>query len=858
MAEFILPNSSKLTGTENFDIWYSTIMDYLEAKNLKRYVDVDIINLLNRGDDENPLDQQQLQAVRNQEREDAVVRTIININVSEKIKHYIKNQNTAFAKMDKLKNLYQMDADSQQSMWIKKLYTIHAKSIDDTMKIINEMMELFELLSHTTMNPSNLDKLSLMFDAIPKELQNRVNFSSQQTYEQFYEEIKDKHTIMVFNRERNFLAKTPSRFSNNQDRNVTKNQEDYMDIDNFENHRKNTNYNKKHKSYIKHCVICENDGHIAKDCYFNPVGTNRNNKRVKNFNNKRKCNKSKKSHRNFKNNNSINNTEISRDHDTESQNNEFNEIFGDYIDSIQYEYDDNIDLCVSNIKSDQSKFELQPQHLNTEIVFPTNYEKVFSENSNYILGVDHVSNIKYDDDHVTFWTFDTGASEHITNDKSLLYNYTEERVIMKCANKSTCIFEGFGSFQGTINGFEIILPKVLYSKHVNKNLISGVKLAKEGIISLINNNNQSIQLILKNKNNIIGKFIANNANIIKIPIWSDFELNELSEQSMKLWHNRLGHFYHDDIYKYINLHTEQPNKCTDCQIAKLKRKPHNGTITRATEILEIIHSDIIGPIDPSFINSRYIITFLDEFSRKAWIYLLTSKSEAPSTIIYFFKLITNLTNKNIKIFRTDNGKEYTNKKIINFCNNNGIKKVFSPPYNPQSNGIAERYNQTLIQCAKTLLYSARLSIDFWSFAVIYANYLYNLVPHSGIGNLIPNEIFYNKKVDISKIRVFGCTAFFNNINNKASKFSTNSKKGIFLGISLSKNCYIIMDKENQKLQYVREAVFLENELGNYVYKYDIFSFSNNSNDINSKSFFNILDSNDSKIYNNELESRDNN
>ena len=185
---------------------------------------MDIINLLDRGDDENPLDQQQLQAVRNQEREDAVVvRTIININVPEKIKHYIKNQNTAFAKMDKLKNLYQMDEDSQQSMWIKKLYTIHEKSIDDTMKIINEMMELFELLSHTTMNPSNLDKLSLMFDAIPKELQNRVNFSSQQTYEQFCEEIKDKHTIMVFNRERNLFTKTPSRFSNNQDRNLPRN-----------------------------------------------------------------------------------------------------------------------------------------------------------------------------------------------------------------------------------------------------------------------------------------------------------------------------------------------------------------------------------------------------------------------------------------------------------------------------------------------------------------------------------------------------------------------------------------------------------------------------------------------------------
>ena len=52
MAEFIFPNSAKLTGSENFDIWYSTIMDYLEAK-----------NLLNRGIEENEL-VERLQAIR--------------------------------------------------------------------------------------------------------------------------------------------------------------------------------------------------------------------------------------------------------------------------------------------------------------------------------------------------------------------------------------------------------------------------------------------------------------------------------------------------------------------------------------------------------------------------------------------------------------------------------------------------------------------------------------------------------------------------------------------------------------------------------------------------------------------------
>ncbi|OUM64775.1 hypothetical protein PIROE2DRAFT_8393, partial [Piromyces sp. E2] len=173
-------------------------------------------------------------------------------------------------------------------MWIKRLYTIHSKGIDDTMTVINEMMELFNLLSNTTMNPSNLDKLSLMYDAIPKELQLKVNFSSRLNYKEFYEEIKDKHSITVFNKERKFYNKPNSQHYYNNNIKIN-NQEDPMDIDNFENYKKKSKeFSKKHDR-PKHCVICDNNGHLAKDCYFNPVGTNRNNKRAKNSrNNKRR------------------------------------------------------------------------------------------------------------------------------------------------------------------------------------------------------------------------------------------------------------------------------------------------------------------------------------------------------------------------------------------------------------------------------------------------------------------------------------------------------------------------------------------------------------------------------------------
>ena len=75
----------------------------------------------------------------------------------------------------------------------------------------------------------------------------------------------------------------------------------------------------------------------------------------------------------------------------------------------------------------------------------------------------------------------------------------------------------------------------------------------------------------------------------------------------------------------------------------------------------------------------------------------------------------------IKNFKTDQGKEYVNKKVEQFCRRNGIRKLYSPPYNPQNNRKSERFNYTLVSCAKTLLYWSKLDTKFWDYAVKYAN-----------------------------------------------------------------------------------------------------------------------------------------
>jgi len=361
---------------------------------------------------------------------------------------------------------------------------------------------------------------------------------------------------------------------------------------------------------------------------------------------------------------------------------------------------------------------------------------------------------------------------------------------------------------------------ILYSKDVNKNLIRSIKLASEYILfSTRTKDNKTFVKLSSSEYNSILSYYYNQDNIIRIPILqgsnilSNFEDDNNSD--LQLWHNILGHFYNKVIFTYLSDHNTLVNNCPECSISKLKRSLHNKIPPWASENLEVIHSDIVEPFETSVTGKNYLISFINEHCRKFWTFLLKEKSEATNVIIYFFKYhFIHFNNYNVKYFKSDNAKEYKNKKVLKFCKQNGIIKSFSPPHNPQNNGIVERFNQIIINCIKTILFKANLYIKFWDFALFYVNILYNITPHTSIQNNIPNELFYYKRINLSKIKVFSCIAYHNILQDKVSKLNENSDKGVFLGIDTFSNSYIIINYLTYKIVSTREETFFEDKFTN--------------------------------------------
>lgn len=161
---------------------------------------------------------------------------------------------------------------------------------------------------------------------------------------------------------------------------------------------------------------------------------------------------------------------------------------------------------------------------------------------------------------------------------------------------------------------------------------------------------------------------------------------------------------------------------------------------RALSRLELVHADICGPIKPeSNSKKRYFITFIDDYSRKTWIYFLSEKSSTFETFKKFKVLVEKESGSSLCCLRTDRGGEFTSSEFVEFCSVNGIKRQLTAAYTPQQNGVAERKNRTIMNMVRSMLSVKEIPKEFWPEAVKWSTYVLNRSPTLAVKDVTPEE-----------------------------------------------------------------------------------------------------------------------
>ncbi|GJW09338.1 putative ribonuclease H-like domain-containing protein [Tanacetum coccineum] len=289
-----------------------------------------------------------------------------------------------------------------------------------------------------------------------------------------------------------------------------------------------------------------------------------------------------------------------------------------------------------------------------------------------------------------------------------------------------------------------------------------------------------------------------------------------------LWHRRLGHINFKNINKLVkeNLVRDLPLKRFENDqtcVACLKGKQHRASCkTKAfnpiTKPLFMLHMDLFGPtFVSSLMHKKYCLVVTDDYSRFSWVFFLTTKDETSEILKFFIKEVENLVDKKVKIIRSDNGTEFKNKVMDDFCREKGIKREYSVARTPQQNGVAERKNRTLIEAARTMLADSKLPTTFWAEAVSTACYVQNRVlivkPH----NKTPYELFRGFKPAIGFMKPFGCHVTILNTLDNLGKFDGKSDEGFFVGYSLSSKAFRVYNTRTRKVQENLHIGFLENK-----------------------------------------------
>jgi hypothetical protein len=211
--------------------------------------------------------------------------------------------------------------------------------------------------------------------------------------------------------------------------------------------------------------------------------------------------------------------------------------------------------------------------------------------------------------------------------------------------------------------------------------------------------------------------------------------------------------------------------------------------------------DLFRPTQYTSISgNKYGFVIVDDYTRYTWAFSLVDKSDVFATFKSFVKGIHNEFETTIKRVRSDNGSEFKNTRIDELCDDFG-------KYTPQSNGLVERKNKTLIDRARSMLSEYNVSQSFWAKPINMARYCSNRLYCHPLKEKTPYELLNGRKP--AYFWVFGCKCYILRKCTRLSKFYKKCDEEFLLGYSTTSKAYRVWNLASGTLKEVHDVKFDE-------------------------------------------------
>ncbi|KAK3009692.1 hypothetical protein RJ639_014544 [Escallonia herrerae] len=269
------------------------------------------------------------------------------------------------------------------------------------------------------------------------------------------------------------------------------------------------------------------------------------------------------------------------------------------------------------------------------------------------------------DDNSKVWYVDSGASIHCTPHRDCFSNYVHgDYGHVTVGNGYRCSIVGKGKVKIKLSyGGTLVLKDVRHISELQKNLISVSGLDREGYFVAFGEKQWKVT-----KGSMV---VARGERVGTIYTLSGTHNHSISlafteNQRTTLWHHKLGHLNESGM-KILHSKNALPGMkniqldfCEGCVYGKHKRVSfRRDGKEKKIERLELVHTDVCGPTTvKSFGGNFYFVSFIDDASRKTWIYAIRQKSDVYHTFKKWKVLVENEIGNKVKCLKSDNGDEY--------------------------------------------------------------------------------------------------------------------------------------------------------------------------------------------------------